>query len=403
VKQHRAVIMSLAVVLPFAGLLTACSNSSGTSSGSSSGGVTSLTLWDGWTQYDASSPWGKLLATCEGQTGISISRTSDTEISTKLLQAASSDSTPDLAILDNPSVAQFAETGLLIDNGTSGLDTTQVMANVLAAGQVGGKSYGSSLGANTLALFYNKDLFTAAGLTPPTTWAELESDAAALTKGDVKGIGFSALGTEEGTFQFLPFYWGAGAKLTDISSADSVKALQFWTDLVNRGYASQSNLNANQQDIRDQFMAGKLGMMVNGTWQLSTLDKAATPYAVVPIPGVDSGNAPSPLGGEFIEIVKSDNARQAAASKFAQCVIKPDNLKDWASGQSYIMPYTAASAEQAAANPALKPWVAAVSTAQGRTSDLGSKYPATSKALWTAMQEALSGVKTPQVRSPIQW
>lgn len=399
-KQHRAAVMSLAVVLPFAGLLTACSSSPGTSSDTSSsdtsGGVTSLTLWDYWTQYDDSSPWGQLLSSCEDQTGITIERTSDQELTTKLLQAASSDSTPDLTILDNPSVAQFAETGLLIDNSVSGLDTSEVMANVLAAGQVGDKTYGSSIGANTLALFYNTDMFTSAGLTPPTTWAELESAAAALTQGDVAGIGFSAAGTEEGTFQFLPFFWGAGADLTDISSPEAVTALQFWTDLVDNGYASQSNLNANQQDIRDQFMAGKLGMMVNGTWQLSTLDDAGTPYAVVPIPGVDGGNAPSPLGGEFVEIVKSDAAHEEAAATFAQCLITPDNLTDWAAGQSYIMPFATASAEQASADPALEPWVAAVSAAQGRTTDLGSAYPDTSKALWTALQEALSGVKTPQ-------
>jgi multiple sugar transport system substrate-binding protein len=396
VKLQRAAVITLAVALPLAGGLTACSNSSGGSSGNASSSVSSLTLWDGWTQYDATSPWGTLIAACEKQTGITIQRTSDAEIATKLLQAASSHSAPDLAILDNPSVAQFAETGLLIDNSVSGLDTSAVMPNVLAAGQVGGKTYGSSMGANTLALFYNTGMFTAAGLTPPTTWAELESDAAALSKGDVKGIGFSALGTEEGTFQFLPFFWGAGAKLKDIASPEAVKALQFWTDLVSKGYASQSNLNANQQDIRDQFMAGKLGMMVNGTWQLTTLDGAGTPYAVVPIPGVDGGTAPSPLGGEFIQVVKSDAGHPAAAAKFAQCVIKPENLKGWTDGQSYIMPYASAAADQATAKPALKPWVTAVSSAQGRTADLGSAYPNTSKALWTAIQESLSGVKQPK-------
>lgn len=371
--------------------LSACS-----AGGESDASSKSLTLWDSFTQYDAASPYGQLLAGCEASTGITLERTSDPDLTTKLLQSAASKTTPNLVVLDNPNIAKFADTGLLVDNETSGLDTADVLPNVLAAGQLDGKTYGSSIGSNTLALFYNKALFEAAGVTPPTTWAELTSAAAALTSGDVTGIGFSAVGTEEGTFQFLPFFWGSGATLDDISSDDAVSALALWTDLVKSGSASQSNVNANQQDVRDQFLAGKLGMMVNGTWQLSALDEAGIDYGVVPIPAADGGAAPSPLGGEFVEVVTSDASKQALAAEFAQCVIAPDSLKAWAAGQSYIMPYADAAAAQATENPELQPWVEAISVAQGRTSDLGVAYPDTSKAIWTAIQEALTGSKTPQ-------
>ena len=102
------------------------------------------------------------------------------------------------------------------------------------------------------------------------------------------------------------------------------------------------------------------------------------------------------LGGEFVEVVTSDASKQALAAEFAQCVIAPDSLKAWAAGQSYIMPYADAAAAQATENPELQPWVEAISVAQGRTSDLGVAYPDTSKAIWTAIQEALTGSKTPQ-------
>jgi multiple sugar transport system substrate-binding protein len=371
--------------------LSACSAGGSTDSSSKS-----LTIWDGFTQYDASSPYGQLLAGCETSTGITLERTSDPDTETKLLQAAASKTTPNLVVLDNPAVAKFADTGLLVDNETSGLDTADVLPNVLAAGQLDGATYGSSIGSNTLALFYNKDLLDAAGVTPPTTWDELTATASALSSGDVKGLGFSAVGTEEGTFQFLPFFWGSGATLEDISSDDAVSALALWTDLVSSGAASQANVNANQQDIRDQFLAGKLGMMVNGTWQLAALDEAGLNYGVVPVPAKDGGAAPSPLGGEFIEVVTSDEAKQTLAAEFAQCMIQPDSLKAWAAGQSYIMPYADAAAEQATEDPELQPWVEAISVAQGRTSDLGVAYPDTSKALSTAIQEALTGSKTPQ-------
>jgi multiple sugar transport system substrate-binding protein len=45
----------------------------------------------------------------------------------------------------------------------------------------------------------------------------------------------------------------------------------------------------------------------------------------------------------------------------------------------------------------LKPWVAAVKAARGRTSnDLGTKYPKISEQLWKAVQSALSGSKSPE-------
>lgn len=387
--RSTAAVLTIAVSAGLA--LSAC-----TGGGASSEPDKSLALWDGFTQYDETSPYGKLLSACEAETGAKVERTADPNTSTKLLQAASTKSTPNLVVLDNPSISKFADAGLLIDNEESGLDTAKVLPNILAAGQLNGKTYGSSIGSNTLALFYNKDLFTAAGVQPPTNWDELKTAAAKLTSGDVKGIGFSAVGTEEGTFQFLPFFWGSGAKLEDISSPAAVSAVSLWTDLIKSGSASNANINANQQDIRDQFLAGKLGMMVNGTWQLTALDAAGIHYGVVPIPAKDGGAAPSPLGGEFIEVVPSDDAKQKLSATFAQCMIKPENLQGWTKGQSYIMPYADAAAAQATENPALQPWVEAITVAQGRTADLGIGYPDTSKALWTALQESLTGSKSPK-------
>src|SRR5690606_17270779 len=110
-------------------------------------------------------------------------------------------------------------------------------------------------------------------------------------------------------------------------------------DWMQSGQAAESNINSNQQDVRDQFLAGGAAMMVNGTWQLGALDDAGIPYAVVPIPAIDGGPAPSPLGGEFIEVVASSEKTQAASAEFAQCFIDPANARGWTEGQNYISPY----------------------------------------------------------------
>jgi multiple sugar transport system substrate-binding protein len=370
--------------------LAACSPSNG-------GGdeVTSLTIWDYFTHLDSESHLARLYEACEEETGISIERTADAALADSLLQAASGGSTPDLVILDNPNVAEFAETGLLVSNADSGLDVGEQRENILAAAQSGGEEYGGSIGSNTLALFYNTEMLAAAGVEPPTNWDEFKAAVAATTVGDVYGIAFSAIAGEEASFQFEPFLWGAGGSLEDLSSPEAVEALTLWTDWVTNGQASQSNLSANQQDIRDQFASGNAAMMINGTWQLNALNESGIPYAVVPIPAIDGGPAPSPLGGEFIQIVAGDEARVAASTEFAQCLIEPSNLGEWIAAQSYVSPYPAESDKQAAENEALVPWVDAIAVAEGRTADLGSAYPTVSRALSTAIQEALSGVKSP--------
>jgi len=79
------------------------------------------------------------------------------------------------------------------------------------------------------------------------------------------------------------------------------------------------------------------------------------------------------------------------------CLASTDNSLATVSALNYIAPTDAVQAKQAAANPDLTVWVAAVKAAKGRTGDnLGTKYPKISQQLWTAVQAALSGSQAPQ-------
>ena len=64
-----------------------------------------------------------------------------------------------------------------------------------------GKHYCYPIGTNTIGLFYNKAMFAAAHLTPPATWAQLQSDAKALTTSSHYGIAFDATNDEQSTWQ----------------------------------------------------------------------------------------------------------------------------------------------------------------------------------------------------------
>lgn len=398
--QHTTRMLRVGVVaLGIAGVMTvtACSAPSTPNDDAETGGT--FALWDPYPQFEADSAWATTLDQCAEDAGVTITResTDQSSLISKLLLAAQQKNAPDIAIIDNPLVASVAETGLLATNDDLGFDTSDMLPNILAAANLDGETYGVPVGSNTLALFYNKAILDELGIEPPTTWDELKADVAAATEAGHEGIGFSAVATEEGTFQFLPFFWGAGAHLETLDSPEAVEALALWTDLVKSGGASANVLNSTQADINDLFLAGNLAFQVNGSWQLAGLDAGDVDYGVVPVPGIDGGSAPAPLGGEFFTIpVNADAERQATAVEIVECMTDPANAQNWIAGLTYILPEPEAQAEQAAQSPELAAFVDAVAAAQGRTSDLGTEYPRYSEQIWTALQESISGVKTPE-------
>src|SRR5258708_35459610 len=164
-----------------------------------------------------------------------------------------------------------------------------------------------------------------------TSWAEVKDVGGKLTGNGVYGIAFSAPATEEGSWQFEPWFWGAGGDLKKLDSPEGVKALQFWDDLVNSGYASKSVVTWNQGDVDDQFVAGRAAMMQNGVWNLGSLDKAGTKYNVVPIPKPDGGAAPGPMGGEGLTIPLSHSqSTMQAAGKLVNCLLSDKTMLAWA-------------------------------------------------------------------------
>ncbi len=399
--RWRVLVTGVAVV---AGL-GACSTSSpsgGTSAGASAGGGGTYTVWDPYPQFDDSSAWVQLLQKCGTGAGATVKRTAfdTTDLTSKVLLAAQQGNAPDVLIVDNPVVSTLADGGVLTSTDVNKIDTSQVQPNLLAAGQLGGKTYGIPIGANTLALYYNKAVVTAAGVdvTAIKDWTTLTAALAKVKTAGKKGITFSAIGTEEGSFQFLPWFWGAGANLTKLDSAEGVSALQLWTDWLKNGYAPNSVINNTQTTSWQEFATGQYAFGENGTWQLGNAKKAGFDYGIIPIPSKAGGTAPAPTGGEFVTMpVQKQTGRYATTQKILSCLASPDNLVNTDTTLSYIAPIKSVVDKQVATNADLKVWADAVAAAKGRTSDdLGTKYPKISEPMWTAVQAALSGSKSPQ-------
>ncbi|GAB2844816.1 ABC transporter substrate-binding protein [Actinoallomurus bryophytorum] len=394
--RRRIAGFGMATVVLSGGLLGCSSGDGGGASGSGT-----YTIWDPYPQFDTGSAWVRLLGKCGTDAGVTVKRSGfdTTDLTSKVLLASQQGNPPDVLIVDNPVVSTLAQAGVLVPNADTKLDASAMQPNLLGAGQIGGKTYGVPIGANTLALYYNKAILRSAGVDVASVkdWTSLTAALAKVKGAGKKGITFSAIGTEEGSFQFLPWFWGAGAQLTKLDSPAGVSALSLWEDWLKKGYAPNSVINNTQTTSWQEFATGKYAFAENGTWQLANAGKAGFGYGIIPIPAAGGGTAPAPTGGEFVTVpAQKQTGRYATSEKLVTCLTNADNLYATDTTLSYIAPTSTVQAKQAA-SPGLKVWVDAVHAAKARTGDgLGTKYPKISEPMWTAVQAALSGSKPPQ-------
>ena len=401
-RLFRTISAGCMLLLVLGIVLSACGSAS-SPSGSASNGKVTITELDYLATEPSNTEINKLVKQYEQlHPNVTIQRNSVPigSLLAKASQETASHTLPDLMVIDNPDLPTFASTGALtqLDQYMTGsLSSSSFFAGSLSTMQYQSKTYAISTGNNDLALYYNKKMFSDAGLTPPTTWAQLESDAKALTKGNTYGFAMSAPATEEGSWQFEPFLWSSGAELNKVDGAQGVQALQFLTDMVQKGYLSKAALNWAQGDVLTQFEEGHAAMMENGPWNLSLLKQANVDFGIVPMPVPSTSAKPvSPLGGEIWTIPQTDQAHQQAAWDFLNWLQQPAQLTDYDNVQGYMPPLKAISQQVLQSNPNLQVFTTELNTARARTAQVGAKYPSISQAIWTAEQAALSGSLSPQ-------
>jgi len=305
---------------------------------------------------------------------------------------------PDLIQLDNPDHASFSAMGTFED--LTGRIQEWGQADKFFEGPLNstiyeGKYYGLPISSNCLALFYNKDMFAEAGIAePPKTWDELRKVAKQLTKGDRYGFAISAVKSEEGTFQFLPWLLSAGANYDSLDTPEAIKAMDFLTSLVKDGSMSKEVINWEQSDVEKQFAAGKAAMMVNGPWNIAQV-KADAPnmnWGIALLP-IDKKHA-SVLGGENIAIVKGKNVDGAWA--FITWLLEPSHFEKFITTTGYFPPRkdVAEQSEFWRSDPNLKVFSDQLASAMPRGPH--PKWPQISEAIQEAIQKSLTLHDSPE-------
>ena len=204
---------------------------------------------------------------------------------TKLQNMIAADDQPDVFYCGVDYVMKYAATGNLYDlttyvNDNEIFDISNVWDNAIniykydGTGLGNGELYALPKDVSAFSVVYNKDLFKAAGITPPTEddpwdWNDYLEAAQKLTNGDVYGTSMYSMESA---------VWSNGANwlddsLTKVAFTDPkfVEAFQFVADLRSKYNVAPSSAEEASLSSYDRFMQGKLGMMGVGSWATADL------------------------------------------------------------------------------------------------------------------------------------
>jgi multiple sugar transport system substrate-binding protein len=194
------------------------------------------------------------------------------------------------------------------------------------AATVDGRVLGIPALIDNLAIVYNKDLFTEAGVEEPTpdwTWEDFRAAAKALTDPSNKqyGFAFPADASEDTVWHYDAMLWQAGGDiLTEdqsqaaFNSEAGVTALDTLKDMA---VTDQSvYLDLQNTKIDDLFNTGKVGMLITGPWALSGYPDVD--YGVQVLPSYDGTNHETIAGPDMWVLFDNDEARANAAWEFVK-------------------------------------------------------------------------------------
>jgi multiple sugar transport system substrate-binding protein len=370
-KQFARRLSGAAIAATAALALAAC-GSSGSSGGSSGSGTTTLKLvvadygtgasnasakyWDGIvTAFEKVHPDIKVNVTSIAWTNF------DQEVQTMIQNKQYPD------ITEGDYFSNYAQDGLLYSASDVLSNPGNLLPAFKAQGTYNGTQYGMPFTTSSRTLFYNKKLFTQAGITSaPQTWADVEADAAKITKlGDI-GFGLP-LGSEEAQAESLLWMLGDGggyqtAGKYTINSAPNVAAFTYLKGLVAAGDTEPNPGTVDRTPLWQEFAQGKVGM-INGSPALIPIIQSggvlqAADWTSVPIAG-KTGPLATTLGVCDNVAAFKPNGHEAQIKEFLDFAYQ-DKYQLQFDEEYDLLPATTTASKALSSNPVFAPFLTAL-------------------------------------------
>jgi ABC-type glycerol-3-phosphate transport system substrate-binding protein len=320
----------------------------------------------------------------------------------KLLAALSSGSGPDFWDMGDWNYRTFLANDYLapFDPHAFGYSSSQDMINAYLPGTMdifvhNGSVYGLFSESDTLALFYNLDMFDAAGIPPlptdkPVSWSQIENIGKQLLQTDASGaptqigwqFGFfanyrSAQWYAQNFYEFMRQYGQDDLYVGGQPAANTEavrNALQMFYDFT---YTYQDYDPRFLNNWFADFPQNRVGMVLAGTWFVPAIrqNNPNVRFGVAPHPVLNPDDRSTYKNiqwswGWSVNANKSADQQQLAQEFLAFMLGKNGETTQpawWFSNLGYMQPSNAfiasnAYADKLAADPWLKQWVDAYST-----------------------------------------
>ncbi len=266
-----------------------------------------------------------------------------------------------------------------------------------------GKQWGSPVAFSTKALYWNKDLFAAAGLdpeAPPTTWAEEIAAAQAIAeKTDAAGFGVVAKTFDNTMHQFLHWVYTNGGSVIDadgnitLDSAQNLAALTALRDIT--AFAEEGPTAYEQNEVRAIFLDGKLGMIQASSGARGLLKDSPFKWGVTTLPlGPDAKGPGTLLITDSMAVFKNTGYEDKAID-LAKFLTNPANQSEYEmeQGLTPLRPGPAVDA-MLAADPTWAPFLDSIE--YGGPEPLLTDYLGLQNAMIEMVQSVVTGAAEPQ-------
>lgn len=212
-------------------------------------------------------------------------------------------------------------------------------------GKADGKTWGIPFQRSTIVMYYNKDLFKAAGLDPekaPSTWEELVEMGKKLTKADGSQWGAMIPSTGYPYWMFGALAKQNGEVLMNQAGNETyfnkdgvVEALEYWQSL-GKTHQIMPEGAIEWGTLRQNFLDQKTAMMWHSTGNLTAVKKNAKfDFGVAMLPKNKDYGSPTG-GGNFYVFKKSSDEERTASLKLIRYMTAPEQAAKWSIATGYM-------------------------------------------------------------------
>jgi raffinose/stachyose/melibiose transport system substrate-binding protein len=201
-------------------------------------------------------------------------------------------------------IAAENKTNLIDGELVRDLTDAPFMANIAESNKAtysrDGRAYGMSVSSWGGGIFYNRELFTRAGITaPPQTWDEFLQTCARLRDAGITPYLEAIPDGSQVVAAFLGAANAASGTEVDARIFDGTSSfgqtwtepLRQWSRLWDEGLVTRGIVGLKAEQVRDEFVNGRTAMYPSGPWDVQNIRKASPDldFEMMHIPALPGG------------------------------------------------------------------------------------------------------------------